>query len=121
QYLDVQVSQLFRFLVYQSPTEFGNYENVASYAVTPPVASASYVSSGAMNVPLVGGNYYMIGVWWGSGNARYSWSPGSPITTSFGNSVGIDLLGSAGVISTLSYPSVQNNGVLQQRIHTVAP
>ncbi len=120
QFLDMQASQYVRFLVYQSPTEFGDYSNRASYAVTPPLGQA-YVSSGPMDVPLLGGNYYMIGVWWGSGNAEYSWDAGGTVTTSFGNSVGVALISSAGVLSDLQYPNLQENGVLRQRLYTVTP
>jgi hypothetical protein len=120
QFLDMQASQYIRFLVYQSPTEFGDYSNRASYAVTPPLGQA-YVSSGPMDVPLLAGNYYMIGVWWGSGNAEYSWDAGGTVTTSFGNSVGVALISSAGVLSDLQYPNLQENGVLRQRLQTVTP
>jgi hypothetical protein len=121
QYLDVETIQNIRFLVYQSPTQFGNYNNIASNAVTPAAQGQAYLSSGPMNVPLVAGNYYLIGVWWGTGAERYAWSAGASATTAFGTSVGIGLYGSGNVLSQVTYSSAQQNGVLEQRLHTVGP
>lgn len=62
QWMTLSAGATLTWVVYESTSQFGTYTQLLSLPVAYPLgATATFVSSGAISVPLVAGRYYMIG------------------------------------------------------------
>ncbi|MBN1796802.1 MAG: PEP-CTERM sorting domain-containing protein [Sedimentisphaerales bacterium] len=116
-YLDFRTAQTLSFYVYESPVEFGTYNQIHknSYAVTG--HGEDWYSSGLINVSLDVGKYYILALSW-NGSLKYFYDTGDSQAVSFGSQVhgyatGYDPLGPA-ISST-----VNDVAIYHQRLSTV--
>ncbi|MDF7798487.1 hypothetical protein P4C99_03385 [Pontiellaceae bacterium B1224] len=84
-YLGRSVSTPVQFVVYESTSENGTYNLIASDSVTASVGS-NMVYSTSLNAVLKENRYYMIGMAWGN-SSQYRTSGSHPRLTSFGESL----------------------------------
>ncbi|HNT28669.1 MAG TPA: LamG domain-containing protein, partial [bacterium] len=65
-YLTYTGTPTIYFEVYESTTLDGTYYPLESVTATPSMSDGAFYSSGDLSVPLTAGNYYYVGVRWGS-------------------------------------------------------
>ncbi|HSA34849.1 MAG TPA: LamG domain-containing protein, partial [bacterium] len=65
-YLTYTGTPTIYFEVYESTTLDGTYYPLESVTATPSMSGGAFYSSGDLSVPLTAGNYYYVGVRWGS-------------------------------------------------------
>jgi len=83
QYLSVSGTSVFTWVVYESSSYTGTFSKVFEVA-TSDTSTGSFLSSGALNVPLAAGKFYLLGVVVQGSFTRYSNSSGLRPFVSFG-------------------------------------
>ncbi len=85
-YLDISTPTELRFFVYEAETRTSaGFSKISDVLVSSSGTGVHFYSSGAINVPLLAGKSYAIGVGW-AGTARYWFDTGHPTPTAFGES-----------------------------------
>jgi hypothetical protein len=82
-WLNFSDTQTLIYYVFESPVEFGTYTEIYRDTEVVSGSGAAWYSSGTVNVPLIGGHYYIIAVSW-DGYMVYYYGVGDSQATSFG-------------------------------------
>jgi hypothetical protein len=108
------------FYVYQLPVEFGSYAQVHVNSVSVNGSGTpGWHSSGPINVPMSGGNHYLIAVSW-TGQVSYAFSSGFSAPVSFGWQTHGYADGFHPLPASLS-STFDDSAIYHQRITTSAP
>lgn len=110
--------QTLNFYVYESPVEFGTYNQIFTSTKNVTGTGAGWYSSDAISVALNAGNYYIIAVSF-SGTNTYYYNVGDSELTSFGSYVHGYAIGTHPLPPTIT-SSVNDQAIYHQRL-TTAP
>ncbi len=115
-YFSVTGTSLFTWVVYGATTQTGTYTKIFELT-TSSSGTATFHSSGAINVALEKDKFYFIGVI--VSGATYYYGSGLPIPVSFGEAwAGTVLYVPGATPATLSYPSPSSLSAYYQRVTT---
>jgi hypothetical protein len=113
----VSGTSVFTWVVYESPTATGTFTKVFE-KTTSSTASAAFVSSGTVSVPLSAGKFYLIGVAvQGFFTGYFNPSTAKPFT-SFGQFMGGWVQSTSAPAATISVSSSSSTSNSYQRIST---
>ncbi|MGA9115307.1 MAG: FlgD immunoglobulin-like domain containing protein [Bacteroidota bacterium] len=88
-YLDITTPRELRFVVYENTAPTGTFTKIFESIIPSSGTGVQFYSSGPINLELVAGKYYAVGVNW-NGGLRYWWDASAPvpIPVSFGTITG---------------------------------
>jgi len=116
-YVTVSGTSVFTWVVYESPTATGTFTKVFE-KTTSSTASAAFVSSGTVSVPLSAGKFYLIGVAvQGFFTGYFNPSTAKPFT-SFGQFMGGWVQSTSAPAATISVGSSSSTSNSYQRVST---
>ncbi len=116
-YLNFTGTQTLCFYVYESPVEFGTYQQIQESSHAASGQGAAWYSSGPISVPLDAGKYYIVAVSWDD-LLRYYYGEGNSQPVSFGAQVHGYAVGSHPLGPTLSSRS-NDYAIYHQRLLTI--
>ena len=120
QYMNPTTAQTLTWHVYESVTQTGTYTSISSTTTTS-TPGEGYQASGALNVPLVAGRFYAIGVSWTTPGLLMSYMTGTtPQMTSFGEHISMIYQSTSSPPASIPY-SAPSGYVVAQRLTTTAP
>lgn len=116
-WLEIPAAETLTFFVYRAGEEFGVYSRVLETARPVVGTGAAYYSSGAIDVELLTGNHYIVGVSW-PGTLHYFFNRGQSEATSFGAQTHGYATGSHPLGQTVT-SALNDLAIFHQRLSTV--